>query len=225
MTRSNLKVLKRRTLYTVSETGIGEQKPQTIYIDAAGNSAFVIRLPQYIVDALGGVPEVRHALGELIGPLFEKKMREFQDWYRTGKAEPVILLKAELLSRDRTKSGSGRHDIDYEAFFRDSHDARDCEQIVCVALRYELAFRVNGNIHYRQRVSVGDDEYKVGTRYARCEGIVLDYTPALHARLDRICAALHDAAHTLHEIVKSKSPGAALLSMKLPRLAAPEAKR
>jgi hypothetical protein len=219
MKRSNLKVLKRIQMLTVSEDGTSGRAPQTIYIDSKSPVHFVIRLPTHVVAALACEPEVRHTLAAQVVPAYEKIMRQYLDWYRTAKAEPVIVLHAELLSQDRSGSPNQRGDIDENAFFHHDED-REAEHKATISLTYSLLFRVNGEIHWRTK-DRETGEFKVGHRMAYVKGIVLDYTPELHARLDRICNALHDAAHLLHKIIKAKDVGAALLAsanLRLPSL-------
>lgn len=215
-----MKTLKRIQMLVVTEEGEYSHIPQTIYIDTNEPVQFVIRVPSYVVNALGCKDEVRGGQAMNVKPQFEKVMRQYLEWVKAAKAEPVIVLHTKLLSTDRSGAPGRRHDIDKDAFFHRNRD-REAEHHAVVDVSYSLMFRVNGHIHWRKK-DRETGEFKVGDRASYVDGIELDYTPELHARLDRICNALHDAAHTLNEIIESKDVGAALLASANLRLSMPE---
>lgn len=213
----------------VSEDGESSRAPQSIYIDSKDPVEFVILLPEYVVNALGCAVQVRHVQAVAVIKLFEERMEQYRDWAYTKKAEPVIMLTTKLFSRDRSEAWtdrgpSSRSDISHDSFFIESNrSGSKCEHQVAVSVSYALLFRVNGHLHFRVKDPNNASNYVPGHRLSHVEGVVLDYTPELHARLSRICEALHDAAHTLHEIIQSKDIPAALMAATSLRIAGPRA--
>jgi len=222
-----MKQIRRIQMRTVAEDGADMVTPQSIYVEITGGTTyFVIKLPAYVPAALGGQPVVRDERQTQVVEKFEKRMQEYREHVLRARAEPVIILETKLIARDRrdadddTRDRQRVHDVERETFFLES-DVGDhhSQRKLCVIVSYALGYRVSGRIYDRREVAKADHfdgkppTYKPGTlrRMDDCD-VVLDHTPELHEKIDRICDALHAAALTLHEICSAKDVAAALLA-------------
>lgn len=210
MAKSPYKQVNKRIRQWVLEDGSFDSRPVSLWLDPRDSAAFVFKLPDYVARALGCADEVRAATADLAERGLKEKMDAYQKWYRTAKAEPVIILKVQYLGVD--DSGD---QIDEESFFfRSSVEEWLTER--CIGVRYRLAFRVNSKIHYRDRKWTGEaEEFRVGSVMHSVDGEVLDYSEELHAKIDSICAAVNRAAQQLHEILHAKDIRAKLMSTPL----------
>lgn len=203
-----------------AENGAIEFAPQTLWLDPTGEASFAMELPEYVCKAMKIDPVVNCAKAEDVKPRVERIMRDYSEWAKNARAEPVILISAKYFG----ETEDGRQ-IKRQSFFIDSemgHDRADTTR--AVGLQYWLAFRVNGNIHAREVERGYDDERNrdeskdvvtVGWNKGKVSeqgAIVLGYTPALHARIDAIMKAINNAAININEILEAKDVAAALLS-------------
>lgn len=209
--KTSYKVVNARQMTWPLEDGSTETRAVTLWLDPRGTPHFIYKVPEYIQKNLGVASEVCEETAEKAKTAFDALVRKYIEWVRTAHSEPVIILKVQYLGEDASERA-----IDEDSFFfSSSADSWDTER--CVGVRYQLAFRVNGRLHYREmRYGDGDEKiYKVGSVMRDPDGKVLDYTPALHAKIDAICAAVNRAAQQLHEIIKAKDVAAKLMSTKL----------
>ena len=141
-----LKILKRVQMLTVSKDGIEERKPQSIYIDSKDPAEFVIKLPDYVADALGCPADVRRERSAEVVPAYEGIIRQYLNWFRTRKAEPVILLDVSLLGMDRSAATQAdRRDVDLDSFFARSSPADDEGKSMYTPIFQHWFDRVVGN--------------------------------------------------------------------------------
>lgn len=216
--KSPLKRVNTRTMMWPLEDGSTESRPVTLWLDPRGDTTFVYKLPEYVSSALGCGAEVRATTAGEAYSSFEKVVRKYVDWYRTAKAEPVIILNVEFYG----KSEEGHLIKEGKPFFGGMRD--EWIEARAVGVRYTLAFRVNGNLHYRDTRWDGEREsHKVGSRMSRgADGQVIDYTPEVHAKIDLICSAVNRAAQQLDTLIKSKNLATALLTSNFGALPAPK---
>lgn len=193
---------------------------QTLWLDPTGEATFAMELPEYICKAMKVEPTVHCAKAEDVKPRVDRIMRDYSEWAKNARAEPVIIVHAKYLGE--TADGDT---LKRNSFFIDSemsHDRSDSTR--AVGLQYWLAFRVNGNIHARDVERVlkegTDDEYDEVVTVGWNKGApreqggcaILDYTPELHARIDAIMKAINNAAINISEILEAKNVAAAFLS-------------
>jgi hypothetical protein len=192
-------------------------KMAPLYLDTKGTPTFVMVLPPHVVKALGLPNEgrIESAKAEDVQPIFDRRMKEFHEWHKTATATPVIIVKAKYMGwadEDRI--------VKKDSFFIDSEmSGSRAENTRAVGLAYELAFKVNGQVHERERQWYDKDHnrleapiFVVGYQKGHVDGVVLDYTPELHARIDAILAAINRAVLAIDEIVESKDPAKAFLT-------------
>lgn len=208
-----LRKVNTRQRRLVAEDGTLSAGPVSLYLDPRGDASFVFNVPSYVCAALGVDATVEAATAVKAEEAWNALVVKYAEHVRTARAEPVILLIVE----GRAENADGRGIQIGQSDFSWSGSAAEKPQ-VGLSISYELAFRVNGNIHYREeREEWGNDDAetktveKVGHRYAYPRGIVLDYTKELHATLDSIIATISKAGLTLNAILKSKDVAAALM--------------
>jgi hypothetical protein len=233
-----MKQIRKIQMRSVAEDGSETHTPQAIYTEVGeGTTLFVIKVPEYVSAALGGDNVVRDERQTQVVLKFEKRMRDYREHVLNARAEPVIILETKLIARDRrdadddTTDRQRIHDVERKAFFLE-HDVGDrhSQRKLCLVVSYALGYRVSGRIYDRREVDKHDHfdgkppTFKPGAlRQMDDSEVVLDFTPELHAKIDRICDALHSAALTLHEICAAKDVAGALLAHTgLVRLPAPE---
>lgn len=215
---SKLIQVNKRQLAWALEDGSYDRRPVSLWLDRTGTPTFVYKLPEHVWKSLGVEPEIRSEVQGDAEAAWDKTIGRFIEWYRTAKAEPVIIL--EVAYYGETEDGDR---IEDNSFFYTSHGHERFEAENCIGIRYRLAFRVNGRVHYRERKWDGKTEtIKVGTPERDEDRIVLDYSDELKARLDVICGAVNRAANQLHEIVTSKDVAKLLMSSKVPLLSSPK---
>lgn len=258
--------VKSMVCYVMGEDGKGARKPVTLWLDASGETALLMHVPDYIQSALGVDAEVRGHSAETVRDDFELLSRKYAEWYNRREAKPVIILHVKYYGQ------KDELHIERDSFFISSgSSSREGDRLVAVGVTYTLAFEVDGHVHYRELRRVYTDrpgeeereppgchdsfsqigEYpehgfkvieKVGFRVAHVEGVVLPYTPELHAKIDVICNAINDAACMLHSILepvrrgkldyhsseidtaKAEQVTARLMSLGVPQLTAPQEK-
>lgn len=214
----------------VDEHGIMSLGPVTMYLDARGTASFVFELPQYVKDGLGRKDDVSEATADRAEEVYKQILGKFSQHVKDAKAEPVLLVSYGYQGVD-----SEGHAIKNGGFT--SHlDRSDVERRV--SLSYTRAFRVNGHVHTRKvdyldvdkddpRATSGQYQTRsfpfcahdkieiaierVGYRDHHYRGVVMDYTPELHAKLDMLIAAINGAAQVLHGLNEAKDGGAAAL--------------
>lgn len=214
------KRVKQITVTWAAENGAVEFLPQTLWLDPTGEASFAMELPEYICKAMKVDRIVNCSKAEDVKPRVERIMRDYSEWAKNAQAVPVIIIRAKFFGYAKDDSALKR-----DSFFIDSEMSHDqADKTRAIGLQYWLAFRVNGNIHGRDVERFYDDEghrdktkdvVKVGWNKGSIKeqhGIVLDYTPELHARLDAIMGAINNAVVNVHEILESKDVAAALLS-------------
>lgn len=215
-----LKQVNTRQMIWALEDGSYERRRVTLYLDPTGTPEFVYKLPEHVAKSLGVDEEVRGPTAEDALEKWDRIIARFVEWYRTAKAELVIIL--EVAYYGETPEGD---QLEEDSFFYTAGNHLRYESRRCVGVSYRLAFRVNGKIHYRERKWDGKKEsFPVGPPERESNNVVLDYSEELHARLEAICGAVNRAANQLHQIVKAKDVAAMLMASKLPLLAAPEKK-
>lgn len=227
-----MKAVRKIQLRIVKPDGKAERKPTAIYLDV---DKFAISVPEYAVQALGVNRHVYDEVQSKCVEKFERVMNDYEKWILAATCEPVIVLHAKLMSRDRRRGlregrNRVRDDIDRDSFFLKNSGDFDVEQHVGVQVAYRHAFRVAGRIYSRREKHRDFDDrspisYEVGTldSWIDDDDVVLPHTPELEAQIARICEALDGAARTLAKICGAKDVGAALLSMTVPRLTGPSA--
>lgn len=212
--------VNKRTLLVVAENGDISRAPVQLWLDPRGEPRFVYLLPDYVSGNLGIAKEASAETADRAHLAYELAIRKYCDWARSRVAEPVIIVDGMYLGRHE----NGHHIEEDCFFFQDSSGQWDVKN--AAGLKYKLAFKVNGQLHWRDRDRSVDDDtapnaYKVGMMMGNYDAEsknVLPYTPELHARLDLICGALNRAAQALEAILSAKDVGAKLLSIKTPLL-------
>lgn len=216
-----MKAVRRIQMKFTHEDGRVDRKVTAIMLDVED---FAIELPEYVRQALACDKYVRDPLQAKAVQKFEKAMTDYEAWIKSAKAEPVIILHAQLKSHDRrlkhdrkSDRNGVRHDIDREAYFLERNDR--AEQTLAISFSYEFAYRVNGRIYDRRLrpAPIHSDEpdtWEVGMLKVRIDSgsVILDHTPDLQQRIERICGALDGAARKLNEICGAKDVAAALLA-------------
>lgn len=210
-----LKIVNKRLTMHVSEDGNPTEVPTPLYLDSTGDVSFVYLLPDYVQNALGVGERVAASTAEKALQDYKDVLRRYTDHVRTAKAEPVIIVRVEYEARD----SQGRY-IRSDRHFGGSRGS--CDMFASAGLNYELAFRVNGSIYERREIEEvppggtwpkGTGVFKPGARRGHVNGKVLDYTPELHATLDRIVLALSQAAAKLNDIAEAPDLNAAVLAL------------
>lgn len=257
--RGKYQRVKSMVCYVIDEEGKGARKPVTLWLDSAGGTALLIEVPEYMQSALGVAAEVRGHNAEKVRDDFEHLGRKYADWYNRREAKPVIILHVKYYGEKDERT------IERDSFFITAHGDNP-DKMVAVGVQYWLAFEVDGHVHHRELRRIYDDQHeereppgchdsfskvgsypehgfrvieKVGFRVSHVEGVVLPYTPELHAKIDALCTAINEAACTLHTILapvergrldyhsseidtaKAELVTSRLLALGVPQLAAP----
>lgn len=212
--KSPLQKVNTRQRMVTTEEGETEQRPVTLWLDPRGTPRFLFKIPPYVSGNLSIGAEAEGATADLAERAYDTAMTKYRDWARSRAATQVILL--DFIYYGWNESG---HRIEEGSSFFGGHRG-EWHEALQVGLKYQLAFRVNDNIHDRVRDRTIEDEkapnaYKVGYRINSRFDNVLDYTPELHARIEEICSAINRAAIALHGIQHSKNVAATLMSTKL----------
>lgn len=242
------RVNTRKRTWVLNEQGdLSMSADVTLWLDPRGTPTFVFALPEYVGIACSHIalgdrydehrPKLNEA-GELrcvdvasIERALDTVCSSYRDYARTVVAEPIIVLVLRYQGHD----DEGKFIGDGKSHHFTSSRVQGQDGGALVELSYTLAFRVGKRLHSRKerrhdggitaigRASPEDCSYVPGGElgYLGENAIVLDYTPELHAELDRIVKVLDRAAMALHAVSKSKDPLAAISGMAQRMLPAP----
>lgn len=220
-----LTVVHRRSTPHVSEDGMWDHKPAPLYLDSSGdNPVFVYLLPEYVQKAFD-VVDVRHERAPAALAELRRVLEKYVEHVKTAKAEPVMFVRYDY----DAQSLDGQRLSNDETIY---HNREHADKRRSIGLSYRLAFKVNGKIYSAEkRHHEIDAQFPSGETYkkkdmSRPPEIVpgrlepytdateaLPYTKELHEKLDRIVAAIDQAAAVLHDLDTAKDRGAALLQL------------
>lgn len=211
--KSSFKQVNTRVRPIVDEHGHIDHGPVTLYLDSRKDVDFFFNIPDYVCMALGCNETARGITADDAESEYKKVIVQYSDWARTAKAEPVILLQIDGRGISPGKGMVIRLSDDFFSTFNADNGEGDKTGI---SIGYELAFRVNGKIHWRQEKYDFDDPDKktesVGGLMHRPTGIVLNYTPELHQKIDQIISAVNNAVIAMDGILNSKDVANSLMN-------------
>lgn len=212
---SPLKQVNTRQRSNVKENGELEVSQVTLYLDSRGEPMFVFKVPEYMQAALDVDSELREREAEEAERRWKELVLQYHEHTKLTQAEPVIVLMLHYSGRN----AEGKRISGQDAFFDKRPNATRA------GLGYELAFRVGKKIHHADL----DREGKQVPGYVHHDAtrgddglLVIDYTPELHAQVDRIVAMINTAAQALHALEHSANPAAMIGQLARRLLQAPE---
>jgi hypothetical protein len=245
------KVNTRKREWLINEQGgRGERRDVTLYLDPRGTPTFLFALPEFIGLALGsqkfdggkvellGEDRDRGKCGELrsvdveaLERCLDDVLTRYSEHVRSAVAVPVILVHIKYAGRDEAG-----------VMLSDSRHVYTGSRVegnggAMAQLSYSLAFRVGDFLHRRKpryrdgsviacgKPSTDDPniDYVPGGFLGYIgEAKEVEYTPELHAELDRIIGVLNKAAVALSELFAADNLPAAITGMAQRMLPAPE---